>query len=102
MRGEVELKARDAKAATVAWGHAAKAEPSARTALRTGAGAAGSRAMPRVPSPRLRRHLKASPNHVSGRLLIGKIEWEKHHDEVKALAALEEASQRKGSAAPGT
>jgi tetratricopeptide (TPR) repeat protein len=89
VRGELELKARDAQAAVVAWKAAAALEKSARTAYGLGRAmlAAGD-----VPAGQklAEQAIQANPNHVGARLLLAEAIWSTKRDDAVATKLIDE------------
>ena len=99
LRGELELRAREPKAALEAWTAAAQAEKSARTefGLARAQYASGD-------IEASRKHANAalaqSPDHAGGRILLARIVWRTDRDEAAATKRLEEVLKKQGSASP--
>lgn len=99
VRGEMELKARDANAALAAWTTAAAIEKSARTSygLARAQIALGDTAAARKLADEV---LRVNPRHVGARLLIAESVWKTKRDEVLATKLLEEIEKGSENAGP--
>lgn len=92
LSGEVELRARDANAALVAWGSLANAERSARAAF--GLARARFAANDAVGAERdAKQALQRNPEHVGARVLLARIASSGSAREAEALAWLEEIAR---------
>jgi tetratricopeptide (TPR) repeat protein len=99
LRGEVELRAREPKAALEAWQRAAALEQSARTAhgLARARFAGGD-----VAGAEQDAHtaLQQNPGHVGSRILLARIAWATSQKEKRALELLEQITAAPNRASP--
>ncbi|HVU04925.1 MAG TPA: tetratricopeptide repeat protein [Polyangiaceae bacterium] len=99
VRGELELRAKDPKAALAAWTTANGLEKSARTLfglarsqIAAGDGDAASRTAGDV--------LAANPNHIGAKLLLAEVTWQSKHDEAAATKLLDDVIKNFALAGP--
>jgi tetratricopeptide (TPR) repeat protein len=97
LRGEMELRARDAKAALQAWQDAARLESSARTAFGL-ARAFHAADQNDEAEKQARLALAKNQAHVGARILLARVIWETSAHESETLAALGEVLRQPGNA----
>lgn len=99
LRGELELLAKDPKAAETAWMAAEEVEKSARTAFGL---ARAKQAMGAGEDAKklARTALERSPAHVGAKTLLARQMWKTERKEVEATKLLEEVTSKKADASP--